>query len=95
MPGQERLARRLIENTFATRFFGNSERGSDECAIKCTRYHYAKGNGERFRTITFEGAFHAPQLAAIAAGGQAKYLEGFGPKGGWFRSGYLRQTRCR
>ena len=30
--------------------------------------------------ITFEGAFHGRTLATIAAGGQAKYLEGFGPK---------------
>ena len=35
---------------------------------------------ERYRTITFEGAFHGRTLAMIAAGGQAKYLDGFGPK---------------
>ena len=34
---------------------------------------------ERFRLITFEGAFHGRTLATIAAGGQPKYLEGFGP----------------
>ena len=33
-----------------------------------------------YRLITFEGAFHGRTLATIAAGGQAKYLEGFGPK---------------
>jgi acetylornithine/N-succinyldiaminopimelate aminotransferase len=44
------------------------------------RYHYAKGEPGRFHIITFEGAFHGRTLAAIAAGGQAKYLEGFGPK---------------
>ena len=32
------------------------------------------------RILTFEGAFHGRTLATIAAGGQAKYLEGFGPK---------------
>src|SRR5204863_9073357 len=37
-----------------------------------------------FRTITFEGAFHGRTLAAIAAGGQAKYLEGFGPRADGF-----------
>jgi acetylornithine/N-succinyldiaminopimelate aminotransferase len=44
------------------------------------KYHAAKGHPERYRLITFEGAFHGRTLATIAAGGQAKYLEGFGPK---------------
>jgi acetylornithine/N-succinyldiaminopimelate aminotransferase len=34
---------------------------------------------ERFRIVTFEGAFHGRTLATLAAGGQKKYLEGFGP----------------
>jgi acetylornithine/N-succinyldiaminopimelate aminotransferase len=38
------------------------------------------GHPERFRTITFEGAFHGRTLSGIAATGNAKYLEGFGPK---------------
>ena len=38
------------------------------------------GHPERYRMLTFEGAFHGRTLAMIAAGGQAKYLEGFGPK---------------
>jgi acetylornithine/N-succinyldiaminopimelate aminotransferase len=82
VPGQERLAKRLVDATFAdTVFFGNSGVEAIECAIKIARrHHYAKGEGGRFRTITFEGAFHGRTLAAIAAGGQAKYLEGFGPK---------------
>ena len=33
-----------------------------------------------FNVLTFEGAFHGRTLATIAAGGQEKYLEGFGPK---------------
>ena len=40
----------------------------------------AVGHPERFRIITFEGAFHGRTLATLAAGGQQKYLEGFGPK---------------
>ncbi len=82
MPGQEKLAARLTEATFAdTVFFTNSGAEALECAIKMARkYHYAKGQPERFRIITFEGAFHGRTLATIAAGGQAKYLEGFGPK---------------
>lgn len=82
IPGQERLARRLTETTFADKvFFTNSGAEALECAIKTARrYQYAKGHPERFHTITFEGAFHGRTLATIAAGGQAKYLEGFGPK---------------
>ena len=82
VPGQERLAQRLVDATFADRvFFTNSGAEALECAIKTARrYHFAKGNPERFRIITFEGAFHGRTLATIAAGGQPKYLEGFGPK---------------
>ena len=82
VPEQERLAKRLIDACFAdTVFFTNSGVEAIECAIKMARrFHYAKGDAGRFRTITFEGAFHGRTLAAIAAGGQAKYLEGFGPK---------------
>jgi len=80
--GQETLSKRLVESTFAdTVFFGNSGAEAIECAIKMARrYHYVNGEAERFHIITFEGAFHGRTLAAIAAGGQAKYLEGFGPK---------------
>jgi acetylornithine/N-succinyldiaminopimelate aminotransferase len=79
--GQERLARRLIEATFAdTVFFTNSGAEAIECAIKMARrFHWANGRPERFRIVTFEGAFHGRTLATIAAGAQPKYLEGFGP----------------
>ena len=82
MPGQEKLATRLIENSFAdTVFFCNSGAEANELAIKMARkYHYAKGHPERFHVITFEGAFHGRTTATLAAGGQEKYLEGFGPK---------------
>lgn len=82
VPGQEKLGRRLVEATFADKvFFTNSGAEALECAIKTARrYHFVNGNPERFRVITFEGAFHGRTLATIAAGGQAKYLEGFGPK---------------
>jgi acetylornithine/N-succinyldiaminopimelate aminotransferase len=82
VPGQERLAKRLIEASFAdTVFFANSGAEAVECAIKMARrFHYASGAPERYRLITFEGAFHGRTLATIAAGGSAKYLEGFGPK---------------
>jgi acetylornithine/N-succinyldiaminopimelate aminotransferase len=82
MPEGERLARRLCEATFAERvFFTNSGAEANECAIKMARkYHAANGHPEKYRIITFEGAFHGRTLATIAAGGQAKYIEGFGPK---------------
>ena len=82
MPGQEKLARRLIDATFAdTVFFTNSGAEALECAIKMARkFHAAQGHPERYRLITFEGAFHGRTLATIAAGGQMKYIEGFGPK---------------
>jgi acetylornithine/N-succinyldiaminopimelate aminotransferase len=79
--GQERLAARLCAATFADRvFFCNSGAEAVEGAIKVARrYHFARGNPERYRLVTFEGAFHGRTLATIAAGGQAKHLEGFGP----------------
>ena len=82
MPGQEKLAKRLIEHTFAdTVFFCNSGTEATELAIKMARKHHAAlGHPEKFHIITFEGAFHGRTLAALAAGGQEKYLEGFGPK---------------
>ncbi len=82
IPEGERLARRLVDATFAdTVFFTNSGAESLECAIKMARkYHAVNGNPERYRIVTFEGAFHGRTLATIAAGGQKKYLEGFGPK---------------
>ncbi|MGB8364684.1 MAG: aspartate aminotransferase family protein [Rhizomicrobium sp.] len=82
VPGQESLAKRLVEVTFAdTVLFVNSGAEAMECAIKMARrYHYVNGAPERFRIITFEGAFHGRTLATLAATGQPKYLEGFGPK---------------
>jgi acetylornithine/N-succinyldiaminopimelate aminotransferase len=82
IPGQEKLAHRLTAATFADKaFFTNSGAEALECAIKTARrYQYVKGHPDRFHIITFEGAFHGRTLATIAAGGQAKYLEGFGPK---------------
>ncbi|MEP9396823.1 aspartate aminotransferase family protein [Mesorhizobium sp. KR2-14] len=82
IPGQTRLGERLAAATFADKvFFTNSGAEALECAIKTARrYQYVNGHPEKFRTITFEGAFHGRTLATIAAGGQQKYLEGFGPK---------------
>lgn len=80
--GQERIAERLVELTFADRvFFCNSGAEACEGAIKTARrYHHVNGAPERWRIITFEGAFHGRTLATLAAGGNPKYLDGFGPE---------------
>lgn len=81
IPNQERLARRLVDATFASNvFFANSGAEAIECALKTARRcQYIRGHPERYRTITFGGAFHGRTLTTIAAGGAAKHLEGFGP----------------
>ncbi len=82
VPGQETLAGKLVANSFAdTVFFTNSGTEAIELSIKMARrFHFVNGKPERFHILTFEGAFHGRTMAAIAAGGNPKYLEGFGPK---------------
>jgi len=82
VPGQESLAGKLVAQSFAdTVFFTNSGTEAIELAIKMARrFHFVNGRPERFHTVTFEGAFHGRTLGAISAGGNPKYLEGFGPK---------------
>jgi acetylornithine/N-succinyldiaminopimelate aminotransferase len=81
IPEAERLAARLCEASFADFvFFANSGAEAMECAIKTARkFQSASGKPERFRIVTFEGAFHGRTLATLAAGGQKRYLDGFGP----------------
>jgi acetylornithine/N-succinyldiaminopimelate aminotransferase len=81
IPEGETLADRLCAASFAdTVFFQNSGAEALECAIKMARkYQYVSGRPERYRIITFDGAFHGRTLATIAATGNKKYLEGFGP----------------
>src|SRR6201990_2322061 len=80
-PDGDKLAARLCEQSFADLvFFCNSGAEAMECVIKVVRrYHASKGHPERYRMITFEGAFHGRTLGTLAATGSAKYLEGFGP----------------
>jgi acetylornithine/N-succinyldiaminopimelate aminotransferase len=81
VPEAERLADRLCSISFADLvFFCNSGAEAMECCIKVARKHHAaSGHPERVRVITFEGAFHGRTLATLAAGGNKKYLDGFGP----------------
>jgi acetylornithine/N-succinyldiaminopimelate aminotransferase len=80
-PDGEKLAARLCAESFADFvFFCNSGAEAMEGLIKLVRhYQFSKGAPERYRIITFEGAFHGRTLATLAATGSAKYLEGFGP----------------
>lgn len=81
IPAQERLAKLLVENTFAdTVFFTNSGTESCELAVKMTRRHFFdKGQPEKIEIVAFEGSFHGRSSAGIAAAGSEKLTHGFGP----------------
>jgi acetylornithine/N-succinyldiaminopimelate aminotransferase len=79
--GQKRVARKLINHSFAdTVFFCNSGAEAVEAAIKVARkYQAASGHPERTRIIACTGSFHGRTLATLAAAGNERYLAGFGP----------------
>ncbi len=81
IPEQEKFAATLCGATFAEKvFFCNSGAEAVECALKTARrWHFVNGHPERTRIITFAGAFHGRTLATLAATGNPKYLEGYGP----------------
>src|SRR5262245_21289068 len=108
VPGQERLAERLVAATFAGKggaqgggqvFFGNSGVEAIECALKLVRkYHDDFGDPKRFRVIACEGSFHGRSLAALAAAGNPKYLKGYEPQVEGFEQvpfGNLNELRAR
>jgi len=80
-PQGEHFAQRLVDKTFAdTVFFTNSGTEAVECAIKTARrYHYAKGQPEKNRIISFSNAFHGRTMGAISATNQPKMRDGFEP----------------
>ena len=99
IPQQERLGQRLAAASFADAvFFTNSGSEAVECGLKLVRKYFAdKGEGGRYRVLTGDGAFHGRTLAAIAAGGQEKHLNGFEPAVDGFDSvafGNLNETRA-
>jgi acetylornithine/N-succinyldiaminopimelate aminotransferase len=61
-------------------FFCNSGTEAIEASLKLTRRHFfTKGERERLRIIAFDNSFHGRTLGALAATGQPKYRDGFGP----------------
>jgi acetylornithine/N-succinyldiaminopimelate aminotransferase len=80
-PQGEKFAARLVEKTFAdTVFFTNSGAEAVECAIKTARrFHYANGQPEKHRIISFSNAFHGRTLGTISATNQPKMRDGFEP----------------
>ncbi len=81
IPGQEALADRLCETSFAdVVFFTNSGTEAVECAIKTARKHFsAKGQPERIDIYGFDGSFHGRTYGAINAAANPSYTNGFGP----------------
>jgi len=76
-----RLAAKLCALTRMDRaFFCNSGTEAIEASLKLVRRHFfARGETERYEVIAFENAFHGRTLGALAATGQNKYKQGFGP----------------
>jgi acetylornithine/N-succinyldiaminopimelate aminotransferase len=82
IPGMEEFAEKLTKNSFADKiFFCNSGAEAIECCIKAVRkYHDVTGRPNKFRIISFTGAFHGRTLAAIWASKRDPLIqEGFGP----------------
>lgn len=82
IPEQEKLAKRLVDNTFADHVvFMNSGAEATEASIKIARkYFYEKGQAHKNRIITFKGAFHGRTLASLFAANNAEHIKGFEPK---------------
>jgi len=76
-----RLARRLVDHTFADRvFLCNSGAEANEAALKLARrYAHDRFGESKFRVVSTLNAFHGRTLLTVTAGGQQKYASGFGP----------------
>jgi acetylornithine/N-succinyldiaminopimelate aminotransferase len=82
IPEQERLAKRLVQKTFADEvLFQNSGAEATEAAIKVARrYFYSIGQPNKNRILCIKNSFHGRTLATIFASGSKKMTEGFSPK---------------
>jgi acetylornithine/N-succinyldiaminopimelate aminotransferase len=77
-----RLAKKLVDSTFADRvFFCNSGAEANEAAFKLARRvaHDLYGP-EKYEIIAALNSFHGRTLFTVSVGGQPKYSDGFGPK---------------
>jgi len=85
-----RLAEKLCRLTEMDRaFFCNSGTEAIEATLKLARRHFhAQGQTARQRIIAFRNSFHGRTLGALAATGQDKYKDGFGPLPGVTHVGY-------
>jgi len=81
IPGQEKLAQRLVDASFADSvFFCNSGAEAVEAGLKTVRkFHDAAGNPERYRVISFDGCFHGRTLATLASAKKEAHMAGFHP----------------
>ncbi len=78
---QVRLARLLVDHSFADRvFFCNSGAEANEAAIKLARrYGHERHGAKRFEVITMKNSFHGRTLGMLTATGQDKVQKGFEP----------------
>jgi acetylornithine/N-succinyldiaminopimelate aminotransferase len=81
MEPQIKLARLLVENSFADKvFFCNSGAEANEAAIKLARRYFKEQPGHRrFEIIAAINSFHGRTLATLSATGQEKFKYGFEP----------------
>ena len=82
IPEQEKLAKRLVQKTFAEAvIFQNSGAEATEAAIKAARrYFYSIGKKKKNRILCINNSFHGRTLATIFASNNKKMTEGFSPK---------------
>ncbi|MCU1730034.1 aspartate aminotransferase family protein [Pseudomonas sp. 7P_10.2_Bac1] len=77
-----RLAKKLVDATFAERvFFCNSGAEANEAAFKLARrVAFDRFGDEKYEIIAALNSFHGRTLFTVNVGGQSKYSDGFGPK---------------
>ena len=80
-----KFAENLINNSFAnTVFFANSGSEAVECGLKIARaYQNGKGNKNRYRILTFHGAFHGRTFLTCATNDRQKFSELLNPYIDW------------
>src|SRR3954464_1274737 len=79
---QIRLAEKLVRHskTLNSVFFCNSGAEANEAALKLARhYHVVNGHPERIEILCMRNSFHGRTMGSLAATGQPKYQQGFGP----------------